>query len=120
MKCVVRDQHMLYALKNINCKKRQKLFLKTCDDRVIQTLSEIIHNTLKGNIKLEPHTFTLAFTQLKKFKTKLKTIHSQLKKRKGTKQRRRIFINQVGGFWVPLLTAVLSTLGEYGIKKLLG
>lgn len=106
---------MLHALKNTKCKKRQKLFLKTCDDRVIQTLSEIIHNTLKGNIKIEPHILQ----ELRKFKSKLRSIHSKLKKNKKIKQRRKIFVNQVGGFWVPLLTAALTALGEYGIKKLL-
>lgn len=114
MKCVERDQHLLQVLKNSKCKLRKSI-LKCCDRKVIQTLSEIVHNTLSGNIKIDPNLLN----KLKKFKNKLKKIHKQLLQNKNIEKRRKIFVNQTGGFWVPLLTAALSALVDYGVHKLL-
>lgn len=114
MKCVDRDKHILHVLKSSKCKLRKSI-LKSCDRKVIQTLSEIVHNVLTGNIKIDPKLFT----ELEKFKTKLKKIHKNLLQNKGIEKRRKIFVNQTGGFWAPLLGAALSALVEYGVRKFL-
>lgn len=113
MKNVAKDKHLLHVLKNTKCNKFRTAILRTCNDKFIQTLSEIVHNILSGNIQIDP----TARENLTKFKSKLKFIHSELKRSKSKKLRRKLFINQKGGFWIPLLTAALSALVDYGVKK---
>lgn len=113
MKTVQRDKHILSVLKGANS-NLLKAILKNCDDRVIQTISEILHNTLIGNISLEPKHIR----KLKRYKSQLRQLHQYIRKNKLTKKRRSKFVNQVGGFWPILLEAALSSLASYGINKL--
>lgn len=112
MKCVVKDQHILHVLKSANY-NLFKSIIKNCDDKVIQTLSEIIHNVLNGNVDLDKKTLK----KLKKYKTELKQTHLKIKKNKSNKYRRHIYLNQTGGFWPILLQSVLSSLGSFVLEK---
>lgn len=112
MKRSVKDYHLLHVLKNTKCNKFRKVILKNCADRVIRTLSEILHNTLIGNIDIGSHK-----GKLEKFKKELRNVHTNLKTKKSIAARRKIFMNQSGGFIGTLLTAALSALVDYGVQK---
>lgn len=117
MKGVIKERYLLCVLKNANAKLR-KAILQNCDDCVIQTLSEIVHNVISGNIPIDEKTLN----GLKKYKSKLRSIHSNIRKKKLNKDRRKIFVNQVGGFApiLPLLLkGVLSAALSYGGQKLI-
>lgn len=114
MKLVAKNQHYLHALKHAKS-NLQKGILSTCDDSLIQTLAEIVHNVLSGNLELDEQLLK----KLKRFKSKLRLIHATLKSTKCPKKRRKLFINQRGGFWPILLEAALSGLASYGGEKLL-
>lgn len=118
MKCAEKDLHILRILKKSKCKKVRKGILKQCDDSVIQTLSEIVHNIL-NNDRIKDLLDSKTLNQLRKHKTNLRKINSVLIKNKNSGARRKVFINQEGGFWGPLLTTALSALAEYGINKLI-
>lgn len=115
MKNVSRDQHILHVLKNNKCKKFQKAILQNCDDKFIQTLAEIVHNVLKGNIRLDAKDLR----KLKKYKTQLRKIHASIKKNRATKSRRKLFSNQIGGFWPVLAGLALQSLAGLGVDKLI-
>lgn len=120
MKCVQKEKFLLHVLRNSKS-KLFKAILKNSDDKLIQTLAEIVHNVLSGNVRIDDKLVK----KLRKFKIPLRKIHSAIKKKRLVKQRRKIFINQIGGFWPVLLQAALQALGgqllEYGqdaIKKI--
>lgn len=118
MKCVQRDRHILYVFRDANSKLRREI-IKNCDNCVIQTLSEIIHNCMNKNIPIEGTNLE----KLKKYKRNLRSLHSYIKNNKSIRSRRRKFSSQVGGqiggFWPLLLNAVLSSALSYGGDKLL-
>lgn len=91
-----------------------KAILKNCDDKLIQTLSEIVHNVLSGNIDVDTKTVK----KLKRYKNQLRKLHLSIQKRKCLKQRRRLLIKQEGGIWPLLLEAALTALTSYGGEKL--
>lgn len=113
MKCVVRDRHLLQVLKQAKS-KLHKAIINNCDDRFIQTLSEILHNVLNGNVNLDLPTKK----KLKRYKSRLFKLHDHISKHKTVKRRRKAFANQTGGFWPLLLNAVLSGIAAYGGQKL--
>lgn len=113
MKTVEKEKHTLHTLKNSNC-KLFKAILRNCDDRVIQALSEIIHNILSGNIQIEDKTLK----KLKRHKGELQKTHRKIKQNKSASYRRRLYSNQTGGFWPVLLEAALAALGSYAVNKL--
>lgn len=113
MKSVARERHILLVLK----KAKNKLFraiLRHCDDKLIQTLAEIIHNVISGNIEIDQKIVR----KLKRYKSQLRKLHLSIKKRKCLKQRRRLLIKQDGGIWPLLLEAALAGLTSYGGEKL--
>lgn len=114
MKCVQKEKFILHVLKDTKSKKLRKAILSTCSDQVIQTLAEIVHNILKNNVNISQTDIE----KLRKYKLTLRRIHSELMKKKKTSERRKIFLNQKGGFLTPLLASVLSALVEYGVNKL--
>lgn len=113
MKSVARDQHILRALQNAKC-NLHKAILKNCDDRVIHTLTEIVHNIINGNVDIDPKLFN----KLKRYKSRLRKFHQSIKKNTSVKHRRKQFVNQSGGFLPLLLGAVLSGVASYGGEKL--
>lgn len=100
MKSVTRDRHILHVLKGAKC-NLSKAILKNCDDRFIQTLSEIVHNILIGNVDIDSTTMR----KLKRYKSQLRELHQYIRKNKQVKNRRKKFINQTGGF-LPLIIGV--------------
>lgn len=114
MKCVERDQHLLRVLKGAKS-NLTKAILQNCDDRVIQTLSEILHNTMIGNVTVDPKHLR----KMKRYKKELRSVHGFIRKNKLTKSRRRRFVKQVGGFWPALLGSALTSLLTYGAEKLM-
>lgn len=114
MKNLERDQYILQVLAGTKSKKLRTAILKNCEDKVIQTLSEIVHNILSKNLKIEPAQLEL----LEKYKKQLRDIHLALKKNKKLTFRRKIFVNQKGGFLGPLIGIALSALSDYAIDKI--
>lgn len=114
MKCVVRDRNILCVLKNANSKLR-KVIIKNCDDCVIRTLAEIVHNMIAGNVRMNVQTLK----KMKRYKRDMRLLHGYIQKNKSNKGRRKRFVNQVGGFWPLLLQGVLSAALSYGGEKLL-
>lgn len=114
MKCVKKDQHILHVLKNSNCKLK-KAILKNCDDRVVRVLAEILHNVLRGNVKVDAKLKN----KLKKYKNPLLKLHKEISRNTSVKYRRKKFTNQTGGFWPLLLEAALSGVLSYGGEKLI-
>lgn len=100
MKSVTRDRHILHVLKGAKC-ILSKAILKNCDDRFIQTLSEIVHNILIGNVDID----SITMRKLKRYKSQLRELHQYIRKNKQVKNRRKKFINQTGGF-LPLIIGV--------------
>lgn len=115
MKSLVRDQHFLQILKGSKCRKFQKAMIGNCDDKVIHTLSDVVHNILKGNVKMSDTDHR----RLKRYKTALRKIHSSIKKNRSAKNRRKVLVNQVGGFWPYLAGLALQGLASYGGEKLI-
>ena len=97
---------VLKALKKMSNKSRRE-FLKSCDGRVIDSLSEVCQNLLKGRIKMSAQ-------QIRKLKRHRKSIRAVACKRNCLKKRRKI-ISQTGGFIGaligPLVTGLSSLLG---------
>lgn len=115
MKTVQRDQHFLQVLKKCKCEKFQKALFRHCDDNVIQTLSEIVHNVLNGNLKMSDEELA----KLKKYKKPLRKINAYIKTHKCLKRRRRIIRSQVGGMWPLLAKLALSGLASLGGEKII-
>lgn len=113
MKTVAKVLPTLHVLREANC-KLQKAIIKNCDDKVIQSLTEILHNVLIGNVEISSSTLN----KLKKYKSQLQKLHRCIRKNKAVYYRRKKFVNQVGGFWPFLIKAVLSSALGYGAQKL--
>lgn len=111
----MKEKSILHVLKKSKNSKFIKAILKNCDDCLIQTLSEIIHNVMNGNVQLDPKLLV----KLKRYKNQLRKLHSFIRKNKLAKHRRRKFVNQVGGIWGLLAEGVLSALASLGAEKLL-
>lgn len=113
MKCLERNRYMLHVLHRSNC-KLHKAIVSNCSDDFIQTLAEIVHNILNGNISLNKSLVN----KLKKYKKQLQRIYQAIRKKRSTKQRRKIFTSQTGGFWPLLIEAALSGLATYVGQKI--
>lgn len=115
MRKLIKDPYTLHVLRNSKCEKFKKAIIQHCPDDTIKCLSEIIHNLLIGNINIKPSELA----KLRKSKSKLKSLHSELLKRRSIKERRKILIkNQSGGILGSLLTAALGALIDYGVNKI--
>jgi hypothetical protein len=86
-----------------------KGIISNCDKRLLDDISECILNVLNGNIKLSDCTKR----KLKKYKTSLRTL---VDKRTPLSAKKRVII-QKGGFLLPLLTTVLTTLASLIFRK---
>lgn len=117
MKCLEEDLHILHVLKNTKCKKIRRAILRNCSDSVIKILSDIVHNILV-NKEIKPLIGAKTLKELNEKKEWLREINSVLSETKSKAKRRKLFVNQKGGIWAPLLTAALGALFDYGINKL--
>lgn len=115
MKNLAKGTHFLRILKQCKCKKTQKTLFRHCDEQTIQMLSELVYNLMKGNLRIDTKTQS----QLKKYKTSLRAIYKCIIRNRCLKRRRKIIVNQVGGFWPPLAGLALQALASLGGEKLL-
>lgn len=102
------NQHILYTLKEANPKLR-KVMLQNVKNDTIKALSEICHNTIKGNVEIGCKQKKC----LKRYKTSLRSL---ARRSLPLTVKRKILI-QKGGFLPTLLTVILSSvIGAY-LKK---
>lgn len=94
---------MLYALLKSKCKKRKEI-LKTCDNNLIEVLSEIAQNILNGNIRLNQKQRNF----LKKYKRDLRLIKHYNTRTKFIGNKRKVLV-QRGGFIQAIIGALLSS-----------
>lgn len=108
MKSVVREKHTLHVLKDANSKLK-RILLQNCNNHLITTVCEIIHNTLNGNISICPKQFR----KLQRYKKKLRTIHRAIRTNTSNLKRREILINLTGGYLNTLANIALAALQRY-------
>lgn len=94
--------------KNKSPKKREQL-VNSAKDCVIDAISEISSNCLKGNIPLNK----CKYSKLKKYKNALRN----LQKPNLSRRTKRNIISQKGGFLQILIPAALSVLTSYLASK---
>ena len=82
---------------------KQKAYLKSCENKVINCFSECARNILKGKVKLKQSQFT----RLKRYR---KNVHKLADRRTSLKVKRQV-VNQKGGFVSSLLIPAISALG---------
>jgi hypothetical protein len=97
------NYHSLQVLKNASPKLR-KTIISNCDGELLNALSEINFNILRGNVQLS----TCSRRKLRQHKNALRTVADNGQ----NINKRRQFLIQRGGFILPLLTAVLPTLAS--------
>jgi len=112
-KCTRRNLDFLKTVLKSKSVKRKNLLLNATKDN-IHCLSEIAHNTCKGNI---PYKRT-ALKRLKKFKLHVRRL---AKKRLPFSRKKRILL-QHGGFLPlliePVIAALVGTVAKIQIEKL--
>ncbi len=101
---IKKHSHILAKLAKTRSIRKRESILNKAPDAVVDLISEIIHNLLKGNLKVK----NSVFTRLKKQKHLLRRLGS---KRTSVKSRKRHII-QNGGFVGGLLAAALPILSS--------
>ncbi len=98
-----KQAHTLLSLHK--CKPTQrKAMLSSVGNDIIKALSEASYNTLRGNIPLS----SAQFRRLKKHKQMMRTMaHKSISLR----EKRRLLVNQKGGFLPALIPILASTVG---------
>lgn len=88
---------------------KRKALLSKCSSKLIGVLCEIVHNLLKGNIKLG----SLQLDRLKRYKSKLRAVHQccNLKTKTINKRKARKLITQTGGA-LPFILPFLPLIGK--------
>jgi hypothetical protein len=100
MRRVKSNFHELHVLKNAKPKLR-KAILSNCNKELINTITELVLNVPRDNVKLKD----CQKRRLQKFRVQLRTVGGR-RVALATKK----LINQRGGFLVPLLSAILLTI----------
>lgn len=95
-----RHVHFLQALASTHPLQRRAL-LKTAKNEQIQCLCEICLNILAGNVPVNVN-------KMKRYKNLLRSL---AKKKSSIQQKKRMLVNQSGGFLPLLAPAIISTLG---------
>lgn len=101
MKRLTNNKHILHVLKKSNPKLR-KAILKNSDKELIETVCEICHNILKGNVPIT----TKCRSKLKKYKRDIRSLASPNIKLAS----KRNIVVQKGGFLPIILEALLSSI----------
>lgn len=96
---------MLYALKQANPKLRKHI-LKHSPPDFIKSLSEIVYNVLQGNVKICDKTHK-CLCRYKKVLRKFASPHTN------TEYKRKLIVNQKGGWITPLISIVSAILSKY-------
>lgn len=100
------DREQLTLLKTLACCKesrRRRGMLTAGGRRLQKAIREVCFNLLKGNIKLAPRQLV----KLRRYKRQIRAL--ALKK---TTLKKRIVLNQKGGFLQALLPIAISTLSS--------
>jgi len=85
------------------CKgKKRKLLIQKASGGVIRTIAQVAKNTINGNIRLSPR-------QKQRLRRHKKTLRALSLARSSIKRRRR-FLLQKGGAFLPLLAPILSAV----------
>lgn len=92
--------HFLRAVATTHPLQRRAL-LKTAKNEQIESLCEICLNILAGNIPVNVN-------KMKKYKNLLRNL---ARKKSSIQQKKRMLVNQSGGFLPLLAPAIISTLG---------
>ena len=97
----------LTLLANAKDRKRRRGLLEITTKNEIDSLSEIIHNLVNGNVRVSP-------SQLKKLRQVKKYLHHLTNKKLSYKKRKNILMKtpQQGGLLTDLLPAALTVLGS--------
>lgn len=105
MKNIKKNYHLLSVLARATPAQR-KAILKQATPNEIKVICEICHNTLQGNIPVN-------ISKLKKYKSSIRKLTN---KKIPIKKKKKILINQTGGFLPlilgPLLSLVAGTIGR--------
>ena len=86
----------------------RKRFLQAMPNFVIDTLIEILYNTIQGNIRINSNTFSLLSRQKRKL---LRLINTRRRS-----ERRALFNKQSGGF-LPFLLPIISSVAASLLSK---
>ena len=103
MKRIKSNYHHLQVLKTAKPPLR-KAIIKNCNSELVKSISECVLNVLNGNLNVT----TCQKTRLRKLKNPLRALAD---KRVPISTKKRL-INQQAGFLVPLLSAILPTIGS--------
>lgn len=116
--CVERHLQLLEVLKKADPKLR-KAILKNADSGAIDAIGEICFNYINGNIVCSKQQYG----ELAKHKNDIRKLVAQCQKKKGKncskKIERKILLQKGDGFWLALLSPVVSELAGYLIQKAL-
>jgi len=103
MKPIKSNYHHLQVLKTAKPQLRRAI-IKNCNSDLVKTISECVLNVLRNNLQLT----VCHKKRLQTFKGPLRALAN---KRVPLATKKRL-INQRGGFIVPLLSAILSTIAS--------
>lgn len=101
LKRLEKNKYLLSVLNDAKPKLR-KAILSNSDNDLIQTICEIVYNTIRGNCAIDPKTCQ----QLKKYKKSLRVLSCP----KQPLYAKRKIIVQKGGFIPALIGSVLASL----------
>lgn len=106
MKRIKTNRFILCVLRNADS-KLQKAILKNARPDVIKAIAEIAYNVLHGNVSICNRTKK----QLIKYKKPIRKLGKPSTK---ISYKRRLLVNQTGGWIAPLISSVLgAVLSEY-------
>lgn len=107
MNRVRRHVHLLHLLSSASPQQR-KAILRTANKEQIKSICEICQNLLSGNIPVS----------IKKLRTHRKIIRQLADKKIPFSKKRKLFLNQTGGFLPFVIPAVLSLLSGIAGKAI--
>lgn len=100
MKNIRRNYHFLNALRCVSSTQRKALLKNATPDQ-IKAICEICDNTLKGNLPVNVN-------KIKKYKCAIRKLAD---KKIGLKAKKKILVNQSGGFLQYLIKPLISFVG---------
>lgn len=110
---VERHLRLLDVIKNSNPKLRNAI-IACAEPELINAISEICYNFLRGNIICTKKQFDV----LKKHKNCIRKL-AKCGAGENTITRRKILLQKGSGFWISLLTPVISELTAYFMSRAL-
>lgn len=102
LKRLEKNKYLLSALIDAKPKLR-KAILSNSENDLIQTICEIVYNTIKGNCEIDPKICE----HLKKYKKSLRILSCH---KQPLQTKRKILLQQGGGFLPALIGSVIAAL----------